>query len=210
MNPAVTLLLLHQGNCPLEEYVWDYDELCDVVDINDIALKGIFRNGLSDFLNYLMPQSDIPGTLADYIVFALLLSGSSFTVGIADKEPCNLTALTTPEPRHVMAVTPEPHHIMATTPEPSHVMAAMPETCHVMAATPESCHVMAGTPKPSHVMAATPESRHVLAATPEPCHVMSAMPESHNVMVAQVSPGGGGCYRVTTYLFGHWIEFMGR
>lgn len=180
MNPAVTLQDLHQGKCPLEEYVRDFCELCDVVDFNDIALKGIFRNGLSDFLNYLMPQTDIPGTLADNIVFALLLSGSSFTVEIEDKEPCNSTALTTPEPRHIMAATSET----------CHVMAAMPETCHVMAATPETCHVMAATPESCHVMTATPEPRHVLAATAEPCHVMAAMPESHHVMVAQVFPGG--------------------
>lgn len=43
MNPTVTLLHLHQGNCLLEEYVRDFCELCDVVDFNDIALNAFFE-----------------------------------------------------------------------------------------------------------------------------------------------------------------------
>ncbi len=50
MNPAVALLILRQGNSPLEDYVADFCKLCHVVGFNDVAPKGIFRNRLKDCL----------------------------------------------------------------------------------------------------------------------------------------------------------------
>lgn len=46
MKPAVSLLCLHQGNHLLEDYVKEVCELCCLVDFNDVALKGIFRQYL--------------------------------------------------------------------------------------------------------------------------------------------------------------------
>ncbi len=39
-----------------------------------------------DFLNYLMPDSNIPVSLELYVDHALLLSGSTYTVGIAEEK----------------------------------------------------------------------------------------------------------------------------
>jgi len=91
MNPAV---------CPLEDYVQEFCELSHLVDFNDVALKGIFRNGLNYFLNYLMPDNTPHWTREQYIDHALLLSGSSFTVGIVYEGLHNPTA-------HTTATTPE-------------------------------------------------------------------------------------------------------
>ncbi len=109
MNPAVALLSLRQGNRPLEDYVADFCNLCHVVGFNDVALKGIFRNGLKDCLNDLMPNSNGSATLEEYIDFALLLSGSSFTVGIADEEPCY-----PPSTHHTRALSCSDRHVCYT------------------------------------------------------------------------------------------------
>lgn len=50
MNPAVCLLCLPQGNQAIEDYVNEFCGLCDKVDFNDAALKGLFLNGIEIFL----------------------------------------------------------------------------------------------------------------------------------------------------------------
>ncbi len=63
----------------------------------EITIKGNFCNGLKDCLKDPMPNSNGSATLEEYIDFVLLLSGSSFAVGIAYEEPCNPTVPTSPE-----------------------------------------------------------------------------------------------------------------
>ncbi len=49
MNPAVSrFLCLHQGDRAIEDYVEDFCGQCHLVAFNDVALKDIFRVGLSD------------------------------------------------------------------------------------------------------------------------------------------------------------------
>ncbi|ROI15202.1 hypothetical protein DPX16_9001 [Anabarilius grahami] len=185
MNPAVDLLWLRQGNRPLEDYV----KLCELscqVEFNDVALKDMFQCGLNEHLAYLMPDNTSHWTLAQYIDFVLLLSGSSFTMGFAYEEPCNPTVLTTPECLHspsimsgvihAMPVQPEPVHIMSTKPESLHIMPAKPEFVHVKPAKPETVHVIPATPEPLYVMLATPESTAIMVASPEPPHMSVQVP----------------------------------
>ncbi len=205
MDPAVYLPRLRQGNQAIEEYVEKFCELCFQVDFNDIALKGIFRNGLNDFLNHLMPDSNIPVTLEKYIDLALLLAGSLFTVGIADEEPCyppvsatpeDLHVMsgvvhimsTTPESAHVMPATPRPAHVMSATPRPTHVMSAMPRPAHAMPAKPKPAHIMPAKPKPAHIMPARPRLAHVMPAKPKPAHIMPAKPKPAHAMSATPGP----------------------
>lgn len=77
-----------------------------------------------------MPESTVPWTLAHYIDFSVLLSGSSFTVGIADEGPCNPAVPT------------------------------MPESCSGMASTPESCHARASTRHGHQARATSRHGRH--------------------------------------------------
>nr|XP_055073072.1 chromosome alignment-maintaining phosphoprotein 1-like [Misgurnus anguillicaudatus] len=81
MDPGSLLLELRQGNRPIEEYVKEFLNLSYRVNFGDLALKDIFRFGLNDNLRYLMPNSREIESFQDFIDFALLLSGSSFTVG---------------------------------------------------------------------------------------------------------------------------------
>ncbi|XP_051988678.1 hepatic lectin-like [Xyrauchen texanus] len=117
------------------------------------TLKEIFRVGLHEPISSLMPGGHSPFNLAQYIVFALQIFVSTFTVWEADTKP----------DFHDMAATEPDFHNMAATEPDFHVMAA---------AEPESA--------PGHV-AAEPESApgHV-TATPEstPGH-LTATPESH-------------------------------
>ena len=85
MNPAVALLNLRQGNLPIESYVAEFCELSHLVDFNDVALKDIFRVGLNEPVCSQLPGGKIHWSLAQYMDYALLLSGSSFTVGFEEK-----------------------------------------------------------------------------------------------------------------------------
>ncbi|MGL6081808.1 MAG: hypothetical protein ACRC4N_04845, partial [Gammaproteobacteria bacterium] len=76
---------LRQRDSPLEEYVQKFCDLCDRTGLDDVALKDIFRRGLDDVsIRRLLPGGEISWSLAKYIDTALLLSGSSFTVGPVD------------------------------------------------------------------------------------------------------------------------------
>ncbi len=52
MNPAVSLLRLRQGNGSIEDYDVEFLELSNQVDVNDVALKDIFRVGLNEPIRY--------------------------------------------------------------------------------------------------------------------------------------------------------------
>ncbi|KAL0173010.1 hypothetical protein M9458_033321, partial [Cirrhinus mrigala] len=215
MNPASRLLCLRQGNQAIEEYVEDFCNLCHLVDFNDVALKGIFCNGLKDNLYDLMPDNRCSVTLQEYIDYALLLAGSPFTVGIADKEPCNPTVPITsehfhtptfmsrivnimpetthakpakPKSAHVTSAESQPAHAMPAAPGPAHAMPAAPGLAHTMPALPESAPVMAAIPEPVHKMAAIPEPVHKMAAIPKPVHKMVAPSESPAKMAATPKP----------------------
>ncbi|KAL0161974.1 hypothetical protein M9458_041370, partial [Cirrhinus mrigala] len=128
MDPASCLFRLRQGNRSIEDYIMDFCGL-------DVALKDIFRHGLNEPIHSYLPGVKIHWSLEQYIDHALLLSGSSFTVGIADEESCNPTVPITPEHFHSkMAAIPWSVHKMAAISRPAHVMPAAPGPAHEMAA----------------------------------------------------------------------------
>ncbi|XDV48777.1 hypothetical protein PO909_018149 [Leuciscus waleckii] len=159
------------------------------MDFGDDVLKDMFRHGLDHRIYYRTPGNTPYYTLAQYIDCALLLSGSSFTVGFADEKPRKLTVSSKPEPVHVMpplmlatpvltllasAFTPELHPVMAAAePESLHVGPAEPESLHVGPAEPESLRVGPAEPESLHVGPAEPESLHLGPAEPESLHVTS-------------------------------------
>ncbi|KAL0198836.1 hypothetical protein M9458_007376 [Cirrhinus mrigala] len=209
MNPAVSrLLTLRQGDRAIEEYVEDFCNLCHLVKFNDVALKGIFCNGLKDNLYNFMPDNRCSATLEQYIDFALLLAGSPFTVGIADEE-CNPTVPTTPNLAYIMSATSKPAHVTPFAPKPAH---ATPAThvipAHAMPAAPGPAHAMPAAPGPAHaipepvhkmadplissqvraalsmpgqVIAVSPESSQVTAVVPKSSHVTAVVPESSHI-----------------------------
>ncbi len=90
--------------------------------------------------------------------YALRLSGSAFTVGMADEEPCNFAVPSAPEHIHVPTVMSGFVHVMP----------AKPDLAHIMFAKPQLPHVTSAKPGPVHVMLATQESLRKMAATPSP------------------------------------------
>ncbi|ROL52934.1 CD276 antigen [Anabarilius grahami] len=176
MNPAVALLHLRQGNRPLEHYVQEFCELSHLVNLNDVALKDIFRVGLNEPICSRLSGGKIQWSLVGYIDHALLLSGSSFTVGIVDEvlhNPTGHTTATTTESFHVLTVMWRVIHVMPAQPETVHVMPAQPETVHVMPAQPETVHVMPAQPETVHVMPAQPEILRVMPAQLDTLHYVS-------------------------------------
>lgn len=183
INPAVFgLLCLRQGNRTIENYVVDFLELSWYVDFNE----DIFCVGLNEPIHSQMPGGKIDFSLAEYIDYALLLSGSSFTAGTMDKESHNSLVPTTsakPEDVHVMPAKPEPLHIMATTPESSAKMAATPEPRHITATMPHDRHTRALSHH-SHFSSAL--SHHGHHTRSSPCLSHHAGASSHNGHLARV------------------------
>ncbi len=134
MNPAVShLLYLRQSNRAIEEYVEDFCGLCHLAGFNNVVLNDMFRVGLNEPIRSRLPEGKIHWSLEQYIDHALLLSGSSYTVGVAEEERNNPPVSAKPESAHVMAATPESHRKMAATPESLAKTATMPESCQVTA-----------------------------------------------------------------------------
>ncbi|XDV21773.1 hypothetical protein PO909_026794 [Leuciscus waleckii] len=155
----------------MEDYVREFFEFCHGVNFKETDLKDMFGRGLNKFLYFLMPHDTPHYTLAQYIGFALLLSGSPFTVGFASEEPHKLTLFPKPVIVHVMPTTPEPPAEEAV-PEPAAEEAvpelAVPEPA-VEEAVPEPA-VEEAVPEPA-VEEAVPE-----LAVPEPA-AEEAVPE---------------------------------
>ncbi|KAL0197521.1 hypothetical protein M9458_006061, partial [Cirrhinus mrigala] len=205
MDPASRLVQLRQGNRPVEQYVMDFCELCHLVDFKESFLKDIFYFGLRKDISNKMPGYHRHWSLVRYIDFALLLSGSAFTVGIADDKPCHPPVSATPKNSYVMSgivtIMPEPPHakpakpksaqVMSTKPQPAHVTSSAPGPAHAMPAAPgpahacpESAPVMAALLQPAHKMAAISKPVHKMAAIPEPVHKMAAIPKPVHKMAA--------------------------
>ncbi|KAL0157363.1 hypothetical protein M9458_048609, partial [Cirrhinus mrigala] len=200
MDPASRLFCLRQGNRCIEDFVVEFCELCHLVPFNDVALKDIFRMGLNDPIRSGLPGGKIHWSLEQYIDYALLLAGSSFTVGIADKEHCKPSAPITPEHFHtptvmsgIVTIMSEPSHIMSAKPQSAHAMPAQPQPAHVMSAKPQSArampaHAKPAAPGPAHAKPAAPGPAPVMAARPESAPVMAAPPESAPVMATLLQP----------------------
>ncbi len=195
MNPAVSrLLCLHQGGRAIEEYVADFCELSHCVDFNDFALKDIFRVGLNKPIRLRLPGGKINWSLEQYIDHALLLCGSSYTVGFADEEPHNFAVPSTPEHFHVPTFMSGVVHVTPAKPEPAHVTPAKPKPANVTSATPEPANVMSATPGPAH-MPVKSKFIPVMSTNSQPDHIMCANPESANVMSATPGPAHAGYSR---------------
>ncbi|KAL0192182.1 hypothetical protein M9458_010478, partial [Cirrhinus mrigala] len=182
MDPASRLFRLRQGNRPIEHYVTDFCELCYQVNFNDTSLKDLFCFGLRKDISYLMSRTTPHWTLENYIDLALRLSGSPFTVGIADEGPRNPAVTTTPQPAHVTSPAPKSTQVTSTKPRSANVTSAKPQPAHVTSAKPRPAHAKPAAPGPAHAKPATPGPAHAKPAAPGPAHAMPARPESASVM----------------------------
>ncbi len=204
MDPFDQLLDLRQGSSSIEEYIIQFCEITYKVPFDEVMLKEFFCFGLNEPIKSCLPAWKFNCSLKDFIDYALLCAGSSFTVGVAEEErdTASVTKMAdapegTPkmaegtthhqfpgnrhESRHVSVDQPESLHVSADLPESPHVSADLPESLHVSADLPESLHVSADLPESLHVSADLPESLHVSAELPESLHVSADLPESLHV-----------------------------
>ncbi len=145
MNPAVRLMLLCQGTRSIEEYVADFLELAHLTWLDELCLMIFFRGGLSEPLSSIMPLHEATGTLEEYSDPALKLSGSPFTVGVAEEENHPPIGTSTSEPCHKMAADPESHNSPANR-EYTPIVPTKPESALARPAKPESPARMATSP----------------------------------------------------------------
>ncbi len=150
MDPAVKMMLLRQGTRSIEDYVADFLELAHLTQFDEICLMIFFRGGLSEPLSSIMPQYEATWTLEKYSDIALQLSGSPFTVEVAEEEKNSPVVTSTPEPCHKMA-DPESHNRPAK-PESALIVPTKPESALIMPAKPGSVLVVPAKPGPARVM----------------------------------------------------------
>ncbi|KAI2647405.1 Foot protein 1 variant 1 [Labeo rohita] len=199
MDAASRLFCLRQGNRCIEDYVVDFFQTA--------ALKDIFCHGLNEPIHSCLPGGKIHWSLEQYIDYALRLSGSSFTVGIADEGPRNPAVTPTPQPVHVkpakpaqvmsgiIQVTSEPYHAMSAKPKPTQVTSNTPKPVHVMPAKSKPVQATSTKPRSAnvtsaklHSTSAKPQPALIMPAAPGPARAMPARPESAPVMAALLQP----------------------
>ncbi len=155
------LLDLHQGTLSIEEYVTQFCLLSNEVHFDEVVLKDIFRFGLNEPIKSWLPEGQFNVSLRDFMDYALLCAGSSFTVGVGDEESGTASAsemVDAPECAHKMAATTTPRHISATSKESSQVTADVEEASQVTADVKESSQVTADVKESSQVSADAKES----------------------------------------------------
>ncbi len=137
------MMLLRQGTRSIEEYVADFLELAPLTQLDEICLIIFFRGGLSEPLSSIMPLHEATWTLEEYSDLALKLSGSPFTVRVAEEENHSPIGTSTAETCHKMATDPEPHNSPAK-PESALARPAKPESPARMATMPADAPLWPG------------------------------------------------------------------
>ncbi|ROI26648.1 hypothetical protein DPX16_21591 [Anabarilius grahami] len=132
MDPAWCLVSLRQGNCTLEAHIQKFLEFAHLSDLPDCALIDFFSHGLNEPLKDYLLTNGPRGSFVEFLDFALLTVGSSFTVGVMEDSDTMVNP--------VMAATPKNTHKMATA-TTSHAFADRPEQRHAFADRPESRYI---------------------------------------------------------------------
>ncbi|KAI2655627.1 Protein piccolo [Labeo rohita] len=117
-----------------------------------------------------MPRNTPQWTLENYIDLALRLSGSPFTVGIADEGPHIATVTTTPKAAQVMS------GIVQVVSEPPQTKPAKSKPVQATSTKPRSANVTSAKLQPVHSTSARPQPVHVTSTKPKPAHAMPAAP----------------------------------
>ncbi|KAL0160966.1 hypothetical protein M9458_044691, partial [Cirrhinus mrigala] len=183
MDTDRILFRIKQGPRTPEQYIREFLAISNYSTLPDCIIIEIFCDGINEPLKAKLRREGPRSSLADFLDYALMSVGSSFTVGVADEER-NATEPLAAWLAREMAATLERTQAMATTTDSAHLMAASAEPVRKMAAASVRVHTMVATAEPVHKMAARTELRHVTAATPEPNKAKAAFPESSLVAAA--------------------------
>ncbi len=84
MDPAIRLVCLHQRMRSLKDHIEDFGH-CISLWLPDFALTDFFCHGLNEPLKSILIRDGPQGLLCQFLDYALLLCGSSFTVGTVEE-----------------------------------------------------------------------------------------------------------------------------
>ncbi len=122
---------------PLRSTSLNFFVLSDKVSSDEFFLKEIFRFGLSEAVRSWLPEGIFNVSLKDIMDYALIVVGSSFTVGVAEEER-NITSVTEMADTTSHSANPESSQYAADRRESRPVTTSHPESCHVTADHPVS------------------------------------------------------------------------
>ncbi len=173
MDTTRILFALKQGPRSLEQHIREFLVFANYSDLPDITLIEIFCDGINQPLKSEFRREGTRASLAQFLDYALLTVGSSFTVGVAEERDTapNCVNTATLEHAHQMAATTTPRSVIAANHKPSQVTAKVKKSSQVPADVKESSQVTADVKEPSQVNADVKESSQITANVKEPSQV---------------------------------------
>ncbi len=165
MDVTRNLFALKQGPRSLEQHIREFLFFANYSDLPDITLIEIFCDGINQPLRSEFRREGTRASLAQFLDYALLTVGSSFTVGVAEERDTapNCVNTATLEHAHQMAATTTPRSVIAANLKASQVTADVKESSQVTADVKESSQVTADVKESSQVTADVKESSQVTA-----------------------------------------------
>ncbi len=183
MDVTRNLFALKQGPRSLEQHIREFLFFANYSDLPDITLIEIFCDGINQPLRSEFRREGTRASLAQFLDYALLTVGSSFTVGVAeewDTAP-NCVNTATLEHAHQMAATTTPRSVIVANLKASQVTADVKKSSQVTADVKESSQVTADVKKSSQVTADVKKSSQVTADVKESSQVTADVKESSQV-----------------------------
>ncbi len=121
MDTTRILFALKQGPRSLEQHIREFLVFANYSDLPDITLIEIFCDGIHQPLRSEFRREGTRASLAQFLDYALLTVGSSFTVGVAEERDTapNCVNTATLEHAHQMAATTTPRSVIAANHESS-------------------------------------------------------------------------------------------
>ncbi len=125
MDVTRNLFALKQGPRSLEQHIREFLAIANYSDLPDITLIEIFCDGIHQPLRSEFRREGTRASLAQFLDYALLTVGSSFTVGVAEERDTapNCVNTATLEHAHQMAATTTPRSVIAANHKSSQVTA---------------------------------------------------------------------------------------
>ncbi len=85
MDPALRIVHLRQGVHSLKDHIQDCLDIAYLSDLLDCALIDLFFHELNEPLRSVLIRDGPRGSFYQFLDFALLLTGSGFTVGFEEE-----------------------------------------------------------------------------------------------------------------------------
>ncbi len=183
MDTTRILFALKQGPRSLEQHIRVFLVFANYSDLPDITLIEIFCDGINQPLRSEFRREGTRASLAQFLDYALLTVGSTFTVGVAEERDTapNCVNTATLEHAHKMAATTTPRSVIAANHKPGQVPADVKEPSQVPADVKKPSRVPADVKEPSRVPADVKEPSRVPADVKEPSRVPADVKEPSRV-----------------------------